>query len=250
METHTSYAIYRTPRTGSNLLGEALLSTGVAGNPKVHFTPRSMAILTMRWPGLDDSTRLRSMLQELCTPNGVFGTQLAWHHHLGIIEGLLRSASNAALSASDLMADAFPSLRYVWLTRRDKLRQAISHCKALQTGAWVVRKEDLGRPRREPRFDFDEIQTMIRGTERVESKIAQYFDTHGIQPLRIEYEDLAADVEGVTIRVLQHIGIAPPYRVHLGPRAPLRLADAQTEEWVQRFQELAKLSAPGNTSEG
>jgi LPS sulfotransferase NodH len=57
-------------------------------------------------------------------------------------------------SERELLEQAFPELRYIWLWREDTLAQAVSFSRALQTREWISPQ----RPVREPRFDFEHIQ--------------------------------------------------------------------------------------------
>ena len=50
----------------------------------------------------------------------------------------------AGRSLPELLARAFPGLRYVQITREDKVRQAVSLWKAVQTQAWQ-REAGAGR---------------------------------------------------------------------------------------------------------
>ena len=75
-------------------------------------------------------------LEEGTTENGVFGAKLMWGY-LGDFATLLRGIEgNAGRPVPELLARSFPDLRYVQITREDKVRQAVSLWKAVQTQAW------------------------------------------------------------------------------------------------------------------
>ena len=58
-----------------------------------------------------------------------------------------------------------------------------------------------------------------------------WFADHGIEPLTIRYEDLAADTTGVTSAVLDHVGVGPAAI----PEPPLRRqGDNRSARWVER----------------
>src|SRR5262249_8849777 len=86
------------------------------------------------------------------TANGVFGAKPMGASPadsatlLRGIDGLER------LPVPELLARVFPELRYVQITRRDKVRQAVSLWKAVQTQVW--RRDDAAQQaeRRQPAF--------------------------------------------------------------------------------------------------
>ena len=71
------------------------------------------------------------------TPNGVFGAKIMWPYMAGLVDGLSTIPARSGTAApDDLLAETFPGLRYVWLRRMDKVRQAVSLWRAIQTWHW------------------------------------------------------------------------------------------------------------------
>jgi LPS sulfotransferase NodH len=59
-----------------------------------------------------------------------------------------------------VLAATFPHLRYVWLRREDRVRQAISYYRALVTKIW--RSTDVGlQSSKEPPFDALAIKRLV-----------------------------------------------------------------------------------------
>ena len=70
------------------------------------------------------------------TENGVFGAKLMWQY-LGDFVGLLRNIPDYRdLPLADLLPAAFPDLTFVRVVRANKIRQAVSLWKAVQTASW------------------------------------------------------------------------------------------------------------------
>jgi LPS sulfotransferase NodH len=46
--------------------------------------------------------------------------------------------------------------------------------------------------------------------------------------------------EGTAVRVLDYLHLVPPPRLIFGPRLLEKQADAQSEEWVCRYHEMAQ----------
>ncbi len=94
------------------------------------------------------------------TPNGVFGAKLMWGY-LGDFADLLRGIHGmGGLPVPELLGRAFPNVHYVRITRRDKVRQAVSLWKAVQTQAWRAGGE--AGERAQPAFSFRAINYLVR----------------------------------------------------------------------------------------
>src|SRR4051794_5096798 len=180
-------------------------------------------------------------LEQGTTSNGVFGAKLMWGY-LGDFATLLRGIDGMdGLPVPALLGRAFPGLRYVQITREDKVRQAVSLWKAVQTQAW--RGED--RVAREPVFSFRAVNSLVRLPPAPDASGDASFRGLGHEPLKITYEELAAAPEPVVRRVLGHLGVDAPADLRLGsPRLAVQ-ADELSEAWIRRHHEhLASLEAP------
>src|SRR5207302_7182033 len=135
---------------------------------------------------------------------------------------------------------AFPGLHYVFVSRSDKVRQAVSMWRALQTWVW---RRDEGAPGGEPLperqavYSFDAIDHLLDQLRRQEDAWRGFFFRIGQQPLTLYYEDIAGDLDGTVDRVLAELGVSSP----AGPRdhsgSPGRQSDELSESWVQSYLE-------------
>jgi LPS sulfotransferase NodH len=271
-----SYLVCATPRSGSTLLCQLLDETGVAGHPEEYFEallhsglprqpheyfdrdrhaniverlafremPDRPATPSELWVPETYDRYLAWALNEGTTPNGVFGAKLMWGY-LGDFAQLLRRIDGmAGRPVPELLERVFPDLSYVRITRRDKVRQAVSLWRAVQTQAW---RQEPGEEsdEREPTFSFRAINYLVRQLTAHDASWDAYFLGLGRQPLTITYEDLAEAHEPVVRRVLRHIGVpAPPDLQVAAPRLTIQ-ADELSERWVTRVHDhLAALEGP------
>jgi LPS sulfotransferase NodH len=243
-----SYVVCATPRSGSTLLCETLIQTGVAGVPREYFEalPRTGLPRQPReyLPDLDDpevdrllppvrrgpalppfAERLAAALRAGTTPNGVFGAKVMW----GYVEPLLEATGGA-------LERALPGLRYVLVAREDKLRQAISLWRALQTQVWnSADAEPASDNRRAPAYSRAAIDTLQARLADDEAAWRRWFAARGVRPLELVYEEFADRPGDAAAQVLDHLGIRRP--AGLAVRAPIqRQSDALTEEWVRRHE--------------
>jgi trehalose 2-sulfotransferase len=242
-----SYLICCAERTGSTLLGNALIGTGIAGRPRsyfnraAHFNPRYQRILGS---AKDDDKYLDRVIVAATTPNGVFGAKVHWEHFLNFAAKVERSlaASEGTVPASvpTRLRGRFPDLRYIWLTRRNKIARAISHYRAEKTGRWQLDArwitDDTGGEG-EPGFDFDAIDVFVRTGEAEDAHWQQFFLEHDISPLELVCEELVQDLEGTVRRVLDFLSI-PAENVKMPLPNLRRQADNNSREWEARYRQM------------
>jgi LPS sulfotransferase NodH len=279
MKPMLSYLVCATPRSGSTLLCHELDQTGLAGHPQEYFEALRRSGVPRRpheyfdparHPNIVERLAFREMLEgapkpnplwrpdtydqylawalrEGTTPNGVFGAKLMWGY-LGDFAELLRGIDGmAGRPLGELLARAFPGLRYVQITRRDKVRQAVSLWKAVQTQAWQREAgADAGAGRMpDPVFSFRAINYLMRQLTAHDASWDAFFLGLGYEPLKITYEELAESTDAVVRSVLDHLGIVAPSDLQTGaPRLSVQ-ADEISEQWVARVLEhLEALEAP------
>jgi LPS sulfotransferase NodH len=272
-----SYLVCATPRSGSTLLCHELDRTGVAGHPEEYFEalhksglprrpheyfdperhaniverlafremPEGAATPSPLWHPDTYGEYLAWALEEGTTPNGVFGAKLMWGY-LGDFAELLRGIEGMSeRTLPDLLSRSFPGLRYIQITRQDKVRQAVSLWKAVQTQAWRHEPGEGSTNGMQPVFSFRAINYLVRLLTAHDASWDAYFLGLGYEPLKITYEELAESTDGVIRRVLEHLGIPEPADFVVQAPALTVQADEVSEEWVRRVHEhLAALEAP------
>ena len=265
-----NYLVCATQRSGSTLLCELLKNTGVAGRPEEYFeamhdtgvpphprdfleglAPTGLGIRSDGRPpeapaysslaGLPDyRAHLERTFALGTTPNGVFGAKLMFNQlrELHTLAG--RLPEFAGVGVEVLLDRLFSSPRYIWISRRDTVRQAESMWKALQTRRWRAgdgEGDDAPTPPTPPapQYRFDAIDHLVRRFETEERGWERFFTAHSIEPLTIGYEhDLASDPDRTVHRALEWIGVTAPAGWHAA--APMdRQGDAESDDWVAAY---------------
>jgi trehalose 2-sulfotransferase len=245
MYPRTSYIIYAIPRSGSFLLCNALAQTRVAGNPTEYFGIDFIKYYTKQWHiSLRNADTLElgedyfQHMYTTATPNGVFGFKIICYTFPYFFEQLRLLEGNERLSPPELIQSKFPHHRAILTIRRDKVRQAISTSKALQTEQWMKLK---GAPEKEiptPVFDFEDIERHLRDIAAAEQEIELFFFACGIEPFQVVYEDFVNAREETTLQILDYLEIPVPKDFVLAESRFQKQADEQTEEWVQRYYQI------------
>jgi trehalose 2-sulfotransferase len=264
----SSYLVCSTQRSGSTLLCELLKSTGVAGCPDEFFEGRAstgvpphprdylggldrtgMGIRADRTPpatpsysdlrGISYREHLERSFRLGTTPNGVFGSKLMWNQ-LDELKTLTSQLDEyAGLELPELLYRLFGDPRYVWVRRRDKVRQAISLWRALQTREWSSADADGAEPAPDPAYHFEALDHLVRLLQDQDKSWGRYFDSVGASPLTIVYDDqLAADQAGTLKRTLDYIGVELPSGWEPAPRTE-RQADDINDEWYDAYHREA-----------
>lgn len=241
------YTIWFSQRNGSSLLCEGLKSTGMLGNPGEYFTIQRNETL-IDYYGATNYQNLQDIVYNSGTSaNGVFGikTNAPMKEHDPIIEELKKfpKVGKNTVGNYAIWEGLFPNCKHIFLTRRNKVRQAVSWWKAIVTNEWHRKsndavpqmKEDLGA-----KYDFDAIKHLLIETTIRESKIQSFLEEGKQKALTVVYEDFIKDFNGTIIKIGDFLGekidenqIASPYYT--------KLADDISEVWVERFRnELQK----------
>jgi trehalose 2-sulfotransferase len=290
MNATRSYLVCATQRSGSTLVCQALKDTGVAGRPEEYFEalqhsgrPRrpgeyfagvkDLSILTHlgeheRRGGEDPEPRsplwsrtaydryLEWVVEQGTTENGVFGAKLMWNY-LGDFVSLLRNIPEYRdLPLAELLPSVFSDLTFVRVVRANKVRQAVSLWKAVQTATWRQNQasadglgtvpEDGERPpyksfldehRPALRFHYGAIAHLLDRILREEASWDAFFEHVRIRPVLVLYENFAADYERSTLSVLDQLGLEPPADFSLKSRMKPQ-SDGINDDWARRFAEL------------
>jgi LPS sulfotransferase NodH len=232
-------------RSGSTLLGEAIYFAERLGCPLEYFHVGFQPFFERRWNthGLDDY--VAAVHRQRTDPSGVLSVKLFWRDILELarklgshgLEPLLRaeipdrrSASYKAVFAA--IAGVFPRPTFVFLTRRDTVRQALSLSVAGQTRKWR-RFADNPRARAgEPHYSFDEIAQELARIQNNNAHWLGFFEANDLQRHEVAYEDLVENYVATLRELFRFLGRSD------APIAPPRLrkqADPSSEELLRRF---------------
>ena len=233
------YLICAIARSGSNLLSDGLRNTGRAGRPNQFFLPSGEG--RFRAAHLFDAEAsfadyVRGIVEKTATSNEVFAFKLMGWYLEDFLARLRQTGAFGGTEGSDLeiLLNAFPRLRFIQITRREKLRQAISKARAFQTGLWKVQKGKTEVA--EPQFDRSLITRCLREGEEHERIWSAFFARLGLEPFRVEYEELCENYEATLRATLDFLKISLPRRAEIGPPATIRQSDALSQQWEEWYR--------------
>lgn len=205
-------------RSGSNWVGSLARNAGL-GNSGEWLDPKQS--------GLDPSQMsfeeyLRGIIEISSSKSSAFFVKIFPGHLFATHRNYKRDFIQEVCKRHDT--------KLLLLTRRDRLRQAISFTRGLQTQQWTS-KSDI---QREPSYDFDRISRLYFQIGRSYDFWESYVEMYGYPADRFVYEDLVENPTPFLASVAEAMG-APMPDV---PKSELRVQrDQTTEEWLERFRE-------------
>lgn len=242
------YLVCATHRSGSNLFCQALWLSELAGFPQECFSPTRSPIIAdehgLTAPDEFFAGYLSDLLAKRQTENGVFGAKMMWKHMDWFAEQLRKDPANAGVgvdTAASMLDHAFPSLKYFWVRRRDKVKQAISLCKAKQTKVYNSMQEDNGRNADDVElvYDFKSIDNELKRFEKEEAAWQKYFSDNGISPFVVEYENFVKNYSETAIDALRFLGVDLPEGYEQAQSHYRKQADSVNDDWYARYQSEA-----------
>jgi LPS sulfotransferase NodH len=226
-------------RTGSNLLCDGLHATRRAGRGQQYFLPKFEEDLAGKYgldPEKDFPGYVRGVVEAASFGNRVFSFKImAWYLH-AFVNRLRSTGAFGGGSDLSVLQTAFPRLQFVQILRRNKLQQAISKARAMQTGLWKIQAGNEAR--REPEFDPELISKCLDDVRKDEAVWTEFFSREKIAPFPVWYEDLCANYEAVIRSVLEFLKIKLPRGSSIEPPRTIRQADEVSSEWERRWREL------------
>jgi LPS sulfotransferase NodH len=123
------------------------------------------------------------------------------------------------------------------MTRRNKIRLAVSWWRAIQSGEWHLPVNEQRKPvDLSNAYSFDAINHLYNECSMREAGIQEFFAEGNITPLNIFYEDFVQNYEGTVRTILDYLEL-DSQSAAIAPPALTKLADDISEEWAQRFRE-------------
>ncbi len=235
------YVVCAMARTGSNLLVDGLAATGYAGRPNQFFLEKYEQKFGEKH-GVDSTDfgrYVRGIVRHGSSANAVFGFKvMSWY--LAAFLDRLRGAGvfgNAGEPDVELLRRAFPQLQFLQVIRANKLRQAISKARALQTGVWKIKNSTLDAPT--PEFDRALIDDCLEAIERDENTWSNFFARNHVEPFLIHYEELCENYADSIRSVFDFLKITLPRSLEISSPSTIRQSDALSADWEQRYLTLA-----------
>lgn len=241
MKVKKSYRIWFSQRNGSTLLCKGLEQTGIAGMPGEYFNVMEAETLCEKH-SVQTYEELRAKLWELGTSaNGVFGIKHSMYaDRYDKIFGEIRALKGLGVEVDEeeLLSDIFPNCKHIYLTRRNKIRQAVSWWKAIKDNVWHLETDKTHRNEAEfyeQNYDFAALSHLFKEATLRECAMQAYFSRYNIYPLTLVYEDFSDNFKAVIKQVIDYLEVEYD-ELTIENKFYRKTANTYSEKWVQRFR--------------
>ncbi len=223
-----SYIVASSYRCGSTYFCSKLWNTGVLGAPAEYFNVGAgrmtrdtmMARLHVATP----ESYLAKLLDCRTSKNGVFGVKVHFPHF------------QAALTWYPAMLTVLSPVTYIYVNRRDKLAQAVSMARAMQTDAWQPWEDGKSAT---VVYNGPLIAQCLRELHQQGQGWLRWFATNNVKPFIVHYENLVADSGRVTLSIVELLDVANDGPEEISLPVLEKQADEINFEWRDRFQREA-----------
>lgn len=159
----------------------------------------------------------------------VWGAVVHWKDYMGGMEYLKKKPGLEDINDFEVLNHLFPGVKFIYLYRLNKVKQAIS---------WVKVKQS----KRHEGYRYDELdieRTIVRMCQD-DACWMNLFERYNITPHFLTYESLCENKVGTISNILDFLGIQfvsnTSLENHLNNiKLPVRQYDATNEEWYRKF---------------
>ena len=234
------YLICTVPRSGSTYLCDLIARTGVLGMCPYESRRFEYILRYFRtdfrgvdWTRTGVHELFDAAFAESASPNGVRGFKVMWEHFDRVIDKGLRDGPHRGLRRIDIEKQIAATTQFVWLRRRDHVRQAVSWAKALQSDGWNIGSQRAYQGAYT--YDFPGISIARWRIRRAEAGWSDFFERCDARPLVLHYEDYLCDLPGAIGSIAKLLDVRVNGQIDTGSTLLQVQADTVNNEWERRY---------------
>jgi len=218
-----SYLIASSYRCGSSYLCWLLWKTGLLGAPSEVLNPTSeLPQFINRFKTSDPSDYITKILERRVSRNGIFGVKAHFHHF------------EAYQKQYPPLLKRLAPVTYIYISRPDKVAQAVSMAKALQSNRWHSRME--GGPKPTLHYDPEMIANCLDDIEEQDLAWRRWFKAHEVSPFEVSYNDLTKDAASVVRGIVELLGVENDEPEEVYVPSVEKQGDETNHEWIERYE--------------
>lgn len=231
---NTYYMIAMTPRSGSSYLSDLLSNTKLVGRPGEFLPYEHIEI------ALNNLGKKHPSIQEHFTwvvnqtkTNGIFGQKASYYQFRPFLNW----------NGTNVFDVLFPNTRYIYLIRRNIVKQAISLYIATSTNLFHtnvdIDNESIEK-RKQIEYNEEQIYFWIKHIYDQEIEWEKYFEKNSLSFLKFFYEDMINDIKWSLESILGFIGSGINYRLEIGDTIFHKVSTEKNEDYYLRFVNTEK----------
>ena len=162
--------------------------------------------------------------------NHVFGTVIHRLHYTGGMKRLRELSGMVKENDFEVLNTFFPSAKFIYFYRDNKVKQAISFLKAERSRHYTFKDNpEFGE------YSKKEISKYITHLCISEAQWSDFFTQYGINPYVLSYESLCSNTEGSLRNVLDFLDFDASKIEIDESDLPIRQYNEISEDWYQIF---------------
>ena len=222
-----------TARSGSTALCNCMEKTGLLGRPQEYFNTRGCFENLLREShAFEMSGFINFLRSKFASANGIFGFKTNFNDFYPFIK-------------SGVYRQIFTNTKFIFLTREDIVRQAVSLYIASEKDFWHKTQNEfvIGNSHNEKKevpFDAQNITSNISSLLYEESNWKIFFQVTNIKPFCVTYEDMALDFPGTVINIANYIGINVDNKL-VQDTSFIKLSDDLNDLFVKRLYKIWRI---------
>lgn len=216
-------------RSGTNFLRHLLYANNLGSPEEVFATILVRNPIGIRVEDLCSIFDDPSHVDVISDDNLVNGFSLHANHILDL-------SKITGVSCYQIFQQLFPGIKFIYLYRQNKLRQAISMVKAQRSGYWSKRDaaESINTSKY-GEYSFQDISNTLNYFAIYEAFWIDFFESYNISPLQITYEELCTDKKSVLSEIVDFLDVSKPKDQLITEVSFYIQRDDISEEWYENF---------------
>ena len=227
------YIVCSTPRSGTNFLKHILMSHGLGfpseHSPKVHPIETERDIYVTTYHSYETQVWSRTL----------------FYTHLRELIDTYRELKGLPKDIRDIdvVTETHPGIKFIYLYRRNTLRQSISYVKAKKSGVWELRGNAEPPNFENYVYDRAEIDEMIKTLNRENKGWCKWFKDNEIELLGLMYEECVRFPLNTLKRCVDFLEVdvaISQERLDIAMQSPLfpkKQSDETTCMWLKKYSE-------------
>jgi len=201
-----TYVIASSRRTGGTMLCNMLRKTGGLGFPREYIQEKFTVLADQK--RIKAGTVIVDAMKANQTPNGIFGISTHWSSLEKFKQFVFPSLNR---EEQTLVEDLYHNSSYIYLTRKNKIRQAISDWRAVNTGVFNIQLNDKDAVKEkyseQISYNYKLIKRHLKNFIKEDEEWKKFFQRNNIVPIKISYEEMVQEPEETVSRIASHLGI-------------------------------------------
>jgi len=208
------------PRAGSTFFCIELWKTGLLGAPLEYANFGCAKVMRKRLSNYEDVPKYWEKVKELRTgPNGIFSYKMFMHMYL-----------EHGRKTPEMLRQFAPN-KVVYLTRRDKVAQAVSYSKAIMSNCWFAGVHTD----QQPEYDLAHVRMSERRIRKQENFWERLFELTQTSVFRVVYEDFLERPDSIKAQICEWVGERLDESKFLDIPNLEKQSDESSAIWAERY---------------